>query len=396
MTLEYDPLRSIIDYGLTAADLGPRITGDEEVVEEGAEEGAPASRLALHAHWPEPALAPAPRALATEPSVLDPLPHADYLVVTWTVAEHDALAAVLTPGVSRNRWYRYAREFESRYLPKIRNGAPSRAARRLGSYYLSTIGKASVLCFKSELHLNQDGIRHQPGGTTLPVKDLFKQLIAEVKPKLVITVGTAGGVFPEHDLGDVMITRTAKFRCNSEFGDAPFNGKEYRSKYKIPTKQLAAARALLRFQDPMLVEPDFCPPTQAYHWKGAPLPGTRNKPTIRVEGGGGPDDLPDGLPILTTDYFEFGTTANGLWKEGCGVEMGDAVLGLAASELDHAPPWLVIRNASDPAINANLPRGKPRALDMQAHWAVWYYESFGYWTSVNSAIATWAVIAGDQ
>lgn len=398
MTFGPDPLRTIIDYGQTPADAGPRITGagsTDEATEEGAEEGA-AALLELHSHWPDPALAPQPHALGHEPSVLDPLPHADYLVVTWTVAEHDALAAVLTPGVSRNRWYRYAREFEARYLPKIRNGAPSRHVNRLGSYYVTRIGKASVLCFKSELHLNQDGIRNQPGGTTLPVKALFEQLIAEVKPKLVITVGTAGAVFPDNDLGDVWITRSAKFRCSSEFKDAAFNGKEYRSKYKIPTKHLAAAKKLLRFQDPHLVEPDFCPPTKAYPWKGAPLAGTHNKPTIRIEGGGAEGDLPDHSPILTTDYFEFGTTANELWKQGCGVEMGDAVLGLVASELPDAPPWLVIRNASDPAINANLPREPPRALDMQAHWAVWYYTAFGYWTSVNSAIATWAVIAGDQ
>ena len=54
------------------------------------------------------------------------------------------------------------------------------------------------------------------------------------------------------------------------------------------------------------------------------------------------------------------------------------------------PGWLVIRNVSDPVINADLPRAP---VDMQAHWAVWYYETFGYWTSVNSAIATWAMIA---
>ena len=30
---------------------------------------------------------------------------------------------------------------------------------------------------------------------------------------------------------------------------------------------------------------------------------------------------------------------------------------------------------------------------MQAHWAVWYYEAYGYWTSVNSAIAVWAMTA---
>ena len=55
--------------------------------------------------------------------------------------------------------------------------------------------------------------------------------------------------------------------------------------------------------------------------------------------------------------------------------------------------WLIIRNASDPRINGNLPQGPPLALNMQAHWAVWYYEAFGYWTSVNSAIATWSQIA---
>ena len=31
---------------------------------------------------------------------------------------------------------------------------------------------------------------------------------------------------------------------------------------------------------------------------------------------------------------------------------------------------------------------------MQIHWAVWYYEVFGYWTSVAGALATWGIIAG--
>ena len=44
-----------------------------------------------------------------------------------------ALADVLTPGVNpRTRWYRYDRHFEE-YLPEIREGAPARMARRLGS-----------------------------------------------------------------------------------------------------------------------------------------------------------------------------------------------------------------------------------------------------------------------
>ena len=37
--------------------------------------------------------------------------------------------------------------------------------------------------------------------------------------------------------------------------------------------------------------------------------------------------------MLTTDFFEFGTSTNGLEQQGCGVEMGDAVFGLVGEEL---------------------------------------------------------------
>ena len=80
-------------------------------------------------------------------------------------------------------------------------------------------------------------------------------------------------------------------------------------------------------------------------------------------------------------------------EEGAAVEMGDAVLGLVCEQMQNPPKWLVVRNLSDPQINADLPN-KPAILNMQTHWAVWYYEKYGYWTSVNSALVTWAVIAG--
>ena len=108
---------------------------------------------------------------------------------------------------------------------------------------------------------------------------------------------------------------------------------------------------------------------------------------------------------MTLDFCEFGTSSNGLEQEGCGVEMGDAVLGMVVDEMKqqgaaHVPNWLVIRNASDPQINGDLPdrdnmavpEEMSRALNRQAHWAVWYYEAYGYWTSVNSAIAVWAML----
>ena len=374
-----DFARQMIDFGLTADDLGPRQYGQE---------AAAKARRDLKLTWPA-GLAPSPYELDPEPATSDPMPRADVLVVTWTIAEMLALADVLTPGFNpRTRWYRYDRDFET-YLPQIRNGAPSRFAQRLASYFPTKIGSKKVLCVKSELHPNQDGVTIGAGTATLPLRTFLHQIYAEVQPKLVITVGTAGGTLDDAELGDVMITRAARFKCAKEFRNESFNNTTYTSTATIKTKHLPAALELMQVHADQLAEPDFGPPTKFYDFPGPLIPGVKNTPDIKIDG----KHFARNLPMLTTDFFEFGTSANGLATEGCGVEMGDAVFGLVAQDLGAAAPkWIVIRNASDPQINGDLPIGTG-GRNMQAHWALWYYETFGYWTSVNSAIATWAMIA---
>jgi hypothetical protein len=341
-------------------------------------------------------LAPKPQAITPAPALDAALPKADVVVVTWTIDETRALADVLTPGANKDHWYRYARNFDA-YEPKIRSGAPSRAAQRLGSYYLTLIGDRRVLCFKSELHLNQDGVTQPPFGAphnaTLPIKDLIHQIIDETEASLVITTGTAGGVFSEQDLGDVVVTRGAKFRLQQEFRDAPFNDVTYKSHWTVKTTHFAKAVELMLGFRAQVAEPEFLPPTINFApLDHMPKPIRENAASIMLDG----VDMPAFHPILTTDYFEFGTSINRLDQIGCAVEMGDAVLGLAVEERGAAgrstPNWLVIRNCSDPQINGAL-RNRPAKQSLQAMWAVYYYEGFGYWTTVNSALAAWAVIA---
>lgn len=407
MALPRDIERHLIEYGQET---------DEPVgLEDLAGELGLLADEGLDLPWPA-GLRPTPQAwtAANRPDPDDALPQADVLVVTWTVAEHRALADVLTPGFPAKGWQTYRRNYASHYIPQIRDGAPALANNRLGSYFRTKIGDTTLVCFKSELHLNQDGKETAPGKATLPVKDLFLQLIDEVKPRLVITVGTAGATFPPrkhtavggmdcppHQLGDVIITRAAKFRLQQEFKNETFAHDTYRCEsFAIPQERLAASKPLLAKFANMLAEPGFGPPHTGYDWPEDQLaPGIANQPDFKIDG----RDFPEFHPILTTDFFEFGTSHNGLEQIGSGVEMGDAVLGLAIEQLNAAgkpaPDWLVIRNASDPQINAALPNrdtpGVPatlrRALDMQAHWAVWYYETYGYWTSVSSAIAVWAM-----
>jgi hypothetical protein len=242
---------------------------------------------------------------------------------------------------------------------------------------------------KSELHLNQDGIRLELGKAALPVRQFFRQIIDETKAKVILTIGTAGSVFEDFQLGDVVVTRGAKFRLASEFRNEDFNGRAFSSDWEIPTQHFEEAETFMQRFAGQLAEPPFGPPTKAYPFPGPLLEAPPNVPDIKLDG----RDMDPFHPILTTDYFEFGTTANRLDLEGAAVEMGDAVLGLVASEMEDAPRWAVVRNMSDPTINGDLPTEGFR-LDVQSQWAVAYYLAYGYWTSVCGAIATWAILAG--
>ncbi len=187
---------------------------------------------------------------------------------------------------------------------------------------------------------------------------------------MVLTIGTAGGVFDDFELGDVVITRAAKFRLQQEFRNEAFNGKTFTSDWQLPTARLDDATKLMQAYTEQVVEPPFAPPTKRYSFTGTPIEAPPNKPDIKLELGA--RDMPEFHPILTTDYFEYGTSANRLDKEGAAVEMGDAALGLACSEIKTPPHWAAIRNMSDPVINGDLPT-KEFHLNEQTTWAVGYH-----------------------
>ncbi len=341
----------------------------------------------LHIPFP-PGLAPVPQPITPPPRTPARLPRADVVVITWTVAEQNALCDVFTPRNGRARWYRYDRNF-AKYAPNIRTHAPASNARRLGSYFPTKIGSKNVLCIKSELHLNQDKISTGPGTATLPVKHFFEQIIDEAQPDVFLTLGTSGSVFQDFTLGDVVVTRGAKFRCQREFRNETFNNKTFTSDWDIPTTHFAKATELMQQFAKDLTEPPVGPPTAKFNPQGlAKTPA--NTPKIHLDDG---TDMPKFHPILTTDYFEYGTTANHLDQEGCAVEMGDAVLGMVCSEMDDPPKWAVVRNMSDPLINGDLP-ARQYHINEQTMWAVGYYTGYGYYTSVTGALAAWAIVAG--
>src|SRR5262249_32570394 len=96
--------------------------------------------------------------------------------------------------------------------------------------------------------------------------------------------------------------------------------------------------------------------------------------------------------VVTTDFFGFDTSDDHFHLQGLGdvSEMGDAILGLVASQIGPtAPHWVAVRNVSDPQIKAE------GTLRDQAKVAAQIYKGFGRWSSVCSAIVCWALIAAE-
>jgi hypothetical protein len=309
--------------------------------------------------WPKglaPKTGPKPRGKSNSP-----LPRADVLVVTWTVDEGHALSRVLTPGKdSRNDYVSYTHNFAT-ISKKMRKACPALQAKRLGAYWTTTIGKKSIVVFKSDSHMSQDGPQ-------LPNIDVWRQIVNEVKPKLVITTGTAGGIGKQFEVGDVVVSPVVRFDCTAKFKKQPFAQAHYSSTAAKKTK-FALAKTLFKANAAQL-----------------PKDNTRSPKITTVA----PTELKSS--VVTTDFFGFDTSDNHYKLQGLGdvSEMGDAILGLVTSGMGkNSPRWLAIRNVSDPQIKAE------GTLKQQAQIAAQIYKGFGRWSSVCSAITCWASIVAE-
>lgn len=290
-----------------------------------------------------------------------PLPRADVLVVTWTVDEGHALSRVLTPGKdSRNDYLPYTHNYATISM-KMRNGCPAKELKRLGAFWTTTIGKKTVVVFKSDSHMSQDGPQ-------LPNIDVWRQILTEVQPTLVITTGTAGGIGKAVEVGDVIVSPIVRFDCLSKFKKQPFAQGHFSSE-PAKTAKFAQAKTLFKAN-------------------AGQLPKTNTRaPKIFVTK---PSELSSS--VLTTDFFGFDTSDNHFKLQGLGdvSEMGDAILGLVAQEMGaKAPRWLAIRNVSDPQIKAE------GTLKQQEQVAAQIYKGFGRWSTVCSAITCWASIVAE-
>jgi kumamolisin len=353
------------DFGLWQIKFDPEAPSDSLFLASGQAELA-AARVVEAAEIPWPAKwAPTPAPLRARPSANAPLPKADVLLVTWTTGEARTMATLMT-GANYDDWYEY-RHNVATFEPKVTGGqAPfndadkdfARYYHSLGLYFPCRVGDISVLAVKSGLHMAYDG-------PDVPVVDLWRQMITEVQPKVIITTGTGGGIGQDVLLGDVVIAAATRFDLTAGLKSKPFAQSSYATSKLDSTRVAALATDLL-------LKPN-----------GARLATPR---TPRVIYPGVPD-----ANVVTTDTFAFDDSTDHFGLQGLGkcCDMGDAALGFALDGWSGGKgrSWFSIRNASDPQI-AN-PNNDIRGAQSEAEQI---YSKYQMVTTAGSIVASWAVI----
>lgn len=304
---------------------------------------------------------PRPAAHAYGTTASSPLTKHDVLIVTWTAGEARTLASLF--GSDLDNWHEYRHNVAS-FIPKVTGSrAPfnddsaemKRYYHSLGIYASFSFGPFSVLALKSGLHMAYDG-------PDVPMVDLWKQLIAEVKPKVVITTGTGGGIGADIRLGDVIVGAHTRFHLTGALKDKPYASASYPC--------TAFGPALEKRMKGLITTAMLTP-------NGDKL----DPPRI-------PQLLFSKTGIVSTDTFAFDDSTDYFKLQGLGqaCDMGDATLGLAISQIGAgAPAWIAIRNASDPSIpnpTGNINEAKKTAEQI--------YSRSQCLTTAGSVIASWA------
>ncbi len=335
-----------------------------------------------------------------EPS--DPLPQADYVVITWTSAEWFALDHVFINNSKsgnahshafRHNWHPYTRGAEG-FVGEKQSG------QLWGNFQLVQIIDQSnrpwrVLLFKSNSHL-----AHAPWIDGLSA--MMKCLLTDTQALRVYTIGTAGGARLNQSLGDAVITNSAvlKLQRPQNIHDSG-NGNSYRCPTWYPaTALIHDVEQHLLFKMDEVANPDslekLFSQLKSEHADDPSMdnisladlinealsPSALANPKIQ--------SLTD-VPLLTTDFYY---VANGNNSDAYSfLEMDDAVIAREANAMN--VPFACIRNISDPIVPGKTKSGATIPDSIRNDWSGLIYTTFGLYSSFNGALATWATIAGE-
>jgi hypothetical protein len=245
-----------------------------------------------------------------------------------------------------------------------------------GEWRLVEVGGKRVLLWKSNTHLDF------PGQSQLIA--MMQMLLQEVKPGLVLSIGTAGGAMVGDHVGTV---RAVSAGTLYEAGKAQGSWPVYSNGWSAAETVLHKAGFGSLLLPVPTTESDLQGLVSQFNATyGSSYSIFDLDPDGLASGDTQPkvlDATGGAVSLLTTPTFLVGTTAGTYATYAC-IEMDDAVLGQVCGAAGVA--FGFVRNVSDPVQNAALP------AEVQGSWGSAVYDAYGFYTSFNGALAAWAVL----
>ena len=258
--------------------------------------------------------------------------------------------------------------------------------------------KHKVLLFKAQAHLAYDP--YLKGLTAMA-----SAILDDTGAKYMYSIGTAGGVSDTDLLGNTVVTNSAHlmmtnpnnlpshfnnqtFTCNSWFPSFDLMEKTKKNLFFLLSKVASLKQYNYLFGE-------LC--TKIYN---------NGKPIASMDGIAVTDFVntpldPKNLkkpqttnckdkPLLTTDFYYIAQPGDA--AKYCILEMDDAVLAQVADSKGVA--FAFVRNVSDPVVPSQTEAGQTIPDIVRTDWSSFIYDTFGFYTSYNGALSTWATIAG--
>jgi hypothetical protein len=322
----------------------------------------------------------------------------DVLLLAYTDGETEALLEVFTGNGSwsasaKANAYKYTHNFSSIKSKIIQGQTNATKAGIMGYIIPFTIGDKKVLVFKSELHPKNNG-------KYLPFVPVIQQLIEDVDPKVVLTTGTSGAIGPKINCGDVVITNVARLHCQHNYvgyGDIALitqNNTELKNESPLTISNKYIDYANLHLLPLSGAGLSTC------HSRFAGDPNykfLKNNVSPSIY-----QHVPGVQPmdILSADYLTVDDNGNLEQLQSLGI-LNDTDDGFAVYAIHKmsgkTPTWLSVRNASEPQItDPSFPSGTTMAQKEKQvkSLAGAVYGVYQFCTTLNSAFACWAIIAG--
>ncbi|MEM9022127.1 MAG: hypothetical protein AAGB22_00200, partial [Bacteroidota bacterium] len=318
--------------------------------------------------------AKAPTLINSEPNYLEA---ADAVVIVYAEAEWAALEQVFCnsanpmPYSARNTSYWEGwHEFKQDIPGGVKDWT-------YWFYYrLVEIEGKKVYLVKSNTHLDHPGEGY--------LEKMIQLMIDYIQPQVILSTGTAGGAMVSDHIGTVNITNAgALYSAKEPHHEWPVYANDWRANlgtvhqddfnqllFPIPTTEQDLEALVTQFNTKYKTDFTLADLNPGNVDMGADKPGVH-------------DFTPTSTPLCTSDSFVIATSAGNFNDYVC-MEMDDAIVGKVCN--NNKTPFGFVRNISDPVQAAGI------GFEHQKNWGGSLYSSYGFYTSYNSALVSWALL----